>query len=101
MASFIIGIVITFITLNIAAVFIGFKKDIKVFAIAAFTYGALSIIPIPVPIIGMFVPVIGMYMVLVGTNYESHDRVMKLCLVNWVINVLILYIFIAKSVVGA
>ncbi|MCP4976204.1 MAG: hypothetical protein GY931_08595 [Maribacter sp.] len=82
MATFIIGIIITFITLNIAAMFIGFKKDMKVFAIAAFTYGVLSIIPIPIPIIGMFVPVIGMYMVLVGTNYESHDRVMKLCIVH-------------------
>ncbi len=62
MTSFVIGIIITFITLNIAATFIGFKKDIKVFLIAAFTYGALQLIPIPIPLIGIFVPVIGMYM---------------------------------------
>ena len=99
MIEFIIGIVVTFITLNLAALFTGFKKDMKVFLMASITYGILVLIPIPIPIIGMFVPVIGMYMVLVGTDYESHDRVLKLCLVNWLLNLILVFLLVAKDAV--
>lgn len=99
MIAFITGIVVTFITLNLAAVFTGFKKDMKVFLMASFTYGILVLIPIPIPIIGSFVPVVGMYMVLVGTDYESHDRVFKLCLVNWLLNLILVFFLVAKDAV--
>ena len=95
------GIIVTFITLNIAAMFFGFEKDQKAFALAAFTYGILYFIRIPIPIIGAFFPAIGMYIVLVGTDYESHNRVLKLCIANWFINILILYFVITKLIAGA
>ena len=40
--------------------------------------------------IGIFLPPIGMYMVLVGSNYQSHKWVMKLCIVSFIVNVTIL-----------
>ena len=56
---------------------------------AGAVYGGLSAVPIPIPIIGIFIPVIGMYMVLVGSNYQSHKWVMKLCIVSFIVNVAI------------
>ena len=46
--------------------------------------------PIPVPIIGIFIPPVGMYMVLVGSNYQSHSWVVKLCIVSFIVNVAML-----------
>lgn len=90
MRVFFIGLITTFITLVIAASIIKFPKDYGKFFMAAVVYGGLSAVPIPVPIIGIFIPPVGMYMVLVGSNYQSHSWVVKLCIVSFIVNVAML-----------
>ena len=57
---------------------------------AGVVYGGLSAVNIPIPFIGILIPPVGMYMVLIGSNYQSHKWVMKLCIVSFIVNVAIL-----------
>jgi hypothetical protein len=90
MNVFFVGLITTFITLVIAAAIIKFPKDYGKFFMASVTYGGLSAIPIPIPLLDIFAPPIGMYMVLIGTNYQSHKWVVNLCIVSFIVNAAIL-----------
>ena len=99
MSVFLTGLITTFITLVVAASIIKFPKDYGKFFMAAFVFGFLSAvrIPIPIPLFNLLTPPIGMYMVLVGSNYTSHKWVMKLCIVSFLANVIILTALIALT----
>lgn len=94
MSIFITGLVTTFLTLIIAANIIKFPKFYGRFFAAAVVYGALSAVPLPLGFLGLFVPPIGMYMVLIGSDYQQHQWVMKLCVVSFIVNALILMLLI-------
>ena len=97
MSVFLTGLITTFITLVVAASIIKFPKDYGKFFMAAFVFGFLSAVRIPIPLFNLLTPPIGMYMVLVGSNYTSHKWVMKLCIVSFLANVIILTALIALT----
>ena len=87
MGTFVIGLVSTFVTLIAAAYIVGYPRALAKFGIASFTFAALSVLPIPIPLFDVFAPPLGMYIALVGSDYNSHHHVVKLFVVSLLLTI--------------
>lgn len=88
------GFAITFVTLVVSATIIHFPKQYGKFLAASVVFSVLSVLPLPVGLIDSFLPLVGMYVVLIGTDYQSHEKIMKLCIVHFCLNLLIIAVTI-------
>ena len=85
---FIANILIITAILFVVAVILNLPREPKKLLLAA-TVSTLLTLLTDLPVIGPFLPFLGLYMVLVGPSYESHQGMLKLCIITGIIHFLI------------
>ena len=89
MEFLIINLVVIFITLFLVSRLISKSNNIIHLLIATGVYGLLSVIPIPIPLIGGLFPILGIYFSLKLLKYDEGAVILKLCLSVIVIKILV------------